>query len=237
MARMARLVVPNVAHHVLHRAIDREPIFISDDDYVYYLHNLEESRASLGCRIYAFCIMLNHVHLLVDPGSDRANLGRLMKRLAGRQAGYIRKSHRSAGPKWEGRFRSSPVANDFLLPCARYIELNPVRIRLVRRPQGYLWSSAKSKLGLAPPLVDLDDRYVALGSTPEERRMRYHDYLHAPIPFEEWAAIRAAIQGFGVTGDDGFRVSVEMRAGRQSLRRRPGRPRKREPTNTVRAEH
>src|SRR3972149_11445014 len=109
MSRTARLVIPNVGHHVVHRAHNRDPIFIGDSDYAHYLSNLGKFRSALGCKVYAFCLMLNHVHLLVDPGDDPANLGRLMNRLAARQAEYTKKSHTRTGPLWEGRFRSSPV--------------------------------------------------------------------------------------------------------------------------------
>lgn len=227
MPRTARIVIPNMVHHVVHRACNRDPIFLGEDEYVHYLRNLDECRQRLKCRIHAFCIMLNHVHLLVDPGSEPANLARLMKCLAARQARYLRKSEMSRGPRWEGRFRSSPVADDFILPCARYIELNPVRACLVDRPQDYPWSSARSRLGLTPTLVDFDKAYLSLGRTPGERFRHYEAYLRAPIPLDEWSTIRRAIQSAGITGDRDFRATVAAAVGRAAVGRPRGRPRSR----------
>lgn len=224
MARTARVVVPNVAHHVVHWAYARDPIFLGDRDYAYYVNNLEECRASLGCKVYAYCIMLNHVHLLVDPGCDPTNLARLMKLLAGRQAQRLKKFDNTGGPVWDGRFRSSPVAENFLLPCARYIELNPLRACLTERPESYRWSSARAKLGLAPAF-DFDGAYMALGTTKQERLHTYKEYLAAPIPVEEWRTIRAAVQNADVTGSEQFRSTVSAWLGKDFVRRPRGRPR------------
>lgn len=225
MSRAARIVVPNMAHHVVHRAYNGEPIFLTDEDYRYYITNLDELRNSLGCKVYAFCLMLNHVHLLVDPGSDATNLARLMKCLAGRQAQRVKKLENRSGPVWEGRFRSSPVAPEFLLPCARYIELNPVRALLTNEPEGYLWSSARSRLGLARLPLDFDPAYLSLGETPRDRIAHYRPYLHAPVPIEEWAKIRQAIQNANLTGGDDFRATVVTHFGFRLPACQRGRPR------------
>lgn len=225
MSRKARLVVPNVAHHVVHRAHNREPIFLSDDAYEYYLTNLLELRKSLGCKVYAFCLMLNHVRLLVDPGDDPANLARLMKHLAGRQAGYANKSERKTGPVWEGRYYSSPVAEEFLLACARFIVFNPVRHCLVKRPANYPWSSARSRLGIIPSVVDFDSAYLHLGQTPHERATRYDGYLHSAVSWEEWETIRQAVFRSDVTGSDQFKRYIAAQLGCSLARRPRGRPR------------
>lgn len=226
MSRVARVVVPNVAHHVVHRAYDREPIFITDDDFEHYVANLDDCRRSLGCKVYSFCVMLNHVHLLLDPGNEPANLARLMKRIAQRQARYLKRSEKRNGRVWDGRFRSSPVAKDFLLACARYIELSPVRALIAKRPENYPWSSARPRLGLPGASVDFDVAYIGLGRTPRERARNYGSYLRDPIPVEEWGMIRRAIQSGDVTGGDCFRRDIAPSEGAEVSRRSRGRPRK-----------
>lgn len=227
MSRTARLVVPNVAHHVVHRACNREPIFIGTDDYVHYLTNLEQLRRSLKCKVHAFCVMLNHVHLLVDPGDDPANLGRVMKHLAGRQAAYIRKSESKHGSLWDGRYYSSPVAENFLLACARFIEFNPVRHCLVERPEDYPWSSAQARLGMMPAIVDFDAAYLSIGTNPHERAEHYRKYLNSSIPWEEWEMIRLAVFGSGVTGTERFKNKIASRFGYSPSGKYRGRPHKR----------
>ena len=89
MPRQARLVIPHFPHHVIQRGHNRQVVFAGDDDYLFYLDTLKEWKTRLDCRIYAYCLMTNHVHLVIDPGEDPDNLGRLMKRLAGRQTRYV----------------------------------------------------------------------------------------------------------------------------------------------------
>ena len=97
MPRTARLVIPNHPHHIIHRGHNRQPVFMSDDDYRYYLDNLLEWKTKLQCRLYAYCLMTNHVHLILDPGENEANLAKLMKRVAGRQTRYVNKLENEPG--------------------------------------------------------------------------------------------------------------------------------------------
>ena len=142
MPRRPRIVLPERPHHIVQRGHNRQAVFASDEDYGYYLANLEERKADLGCRVYAYCLMTNHIHLVVDPGKRVENLALLMKSLAGRQTRYINKLEGRRGTLWEGRYKSSPIKSDeYLLACCRYVELNPVRAGLVDDPGNYRWSS------------------------------------------------------------------------------------------------
>jgi hypothetical protein len=80
MPRTARIVIPNYPHHIIQRGHNRQAVFAGEDDYLYYLDNLAEWKQRLKCKVYAFCLMTNHVHLVVDPGDGPESLGRLMKR-------------------------------------------------------------------------------------------------------------------------------------------------------------
>lgn len=202
MPRKRRLVLPNCPRHVLHRGHDGEVIFVGDDDYRYYLDNLWTGAQELDCKVYAYCLMLSQVHLIVNPGDNLANLGRLMKTVAGRQAGYAKRRGLLAGkPLWERRFRSSPiVASEFLLACSRYVELSPVRACLAKKPDEYIWSSCRTKLGLNNAAIHFDPAYQALGQTLAERSEYYRRYLIQKVPHQEWAVIRHAIQTGAFTG-------------------------------------
>ena len=112
MPRQARLVIPHFPHHVIQRGHNRQVVFAGDDDYLFYLDTLQEWKARLGCRIYAHCLMTNHVHLVIDPGEDPDNLARLMKRVAGRQTRYVNRMEQRSGSLWEGRYKSSLIQDD-----------------------------------------------------------------------------------------------------------------------------
>lgn len=130
MPRRARIVLPNCPHHVIQRGHNRQVVFASDDDYLFYLDTLQEWKTALGCKVYAYCLMTNHIHLVIDPGDEPENLALLMKRVAGRQTRFVNKMEKRSGSLWEGRYKSSPInANEFLLACCRYVELNAFACR------------------------------------------------------------------------------------------------------------
>jgi len=109
MPRQARLVLPNCPHHVIQRGHNRQVVFAGDEDYLFYLHTLHEWKTELGCKVYAYCLMTNHVHLVLDPGGAPENLGLLMKRVAGRQTRFVNKTEKRSGSLWEGRYKSSSI--------------------------------------------------------------------------------------------------------------------------------
>ena len=228
MPRHARLVLPNCPHHIIQRGHNRQIVFVSDDDYQYYLDNLREWKTELGCKVYAYCLMTNHVHLVIDPGSDPANLGLLMKRLAGKQTRFVNMLEKRSGSLWEGRYKSSPVnANEYLLACCRYVELNPFRAGMVKDPAHYRWSSCPVKVGLKKQIwLDLDPFYLSLGESAFERGHKYKAWLQETIPESEWKLIREATQRGQLTANINFVREISTRIGRRLELRGPGRPRK-----------
>jgi putative transposase len=130
---MGRVVLPNYPHHVVQRGHNRQVVFAEPSDYQHYLDDLRELKTLFDVKVYAFCLMTNHVHLLLAPGDSVAGLGQLMKGLAGRATRYRNKLEGRSGTLWESRYKSSVVQTDtYLLACSRYIELNPVRAQMVQ---------------------------------------------------------------------------------------------------------
>ena len=126
MPRRLRFDLPNVPQHVIQRGVDRQPVFFCDDDCLIFLDWLGDYARKRGIGLHAYCLMTNHVHLVIDPGEDPDNLGRLMKRLAGRQTRYVNRMEQRSGSLWEGRYKSSLIQDDaYLMACCRYVELNP----------------------------------------------------------------------------------------------------------------
>ena len=135
MPRMGRVVVPNMPNHVVQRGHNRNVVFVSSEDYLYYLETLSTWKVTLGVKVYAWCLMTNHVHLILDPGDDIKSIGLLMKRLAGRQTRYVNSREGRTGSLWDGRYKLSIVDTDeYLLQCCRYIDLNPVKAGIARLP-------------------------------------------------------------------------------------------------------
>ena len=148
MPRSARIAISDYPHHIIQRGHNRQVVLVSDDDYPYYLDNLHEWKERLECKVYAYCLMANHVHIIIDPGSDRKNLALLMKRIAGRQTRHVNRLSNRSGMLWEGRYKSSPICvNEYLLACSRYVELNPVRAGIVTEAEAYRWSSYGVRCG------------------------------------------------------------------------------------------
>lgn len=230
MPRIGRIMLPNYPHHIVQRGHNRQVVFAVPRDYERYLETLAEFKEVYGIQVYAYCLMTNHVHLLLAPGEEVAAVGRLMKRLAGRQTRYHNRLEGRTGTLWESRYKSSPVDSDgYLLACTRYIELNPVRARMVARPEDYPWSSCRSRLGDSECWwVDDDPCYQALGTSIQQRRDRYCQFLRAAIPDGEWQLIRDAVQRGQLTGDDRFVGQVEEILNKRIEHRGPGRPSRRE---------
>jgi putative transposase len=142
MSRNVRIIISDYPHHIIRRGHNRQVVFATDDDYKLYLDNLRKLKEKLACKVYAYCLMTNHVQLIIDPGKDAGNLAVLMKRIAGRQTRRVNKVEMRNGTLWEGRYKSSPIStNEYLLARCRYVELNPVRAEKVPLPEAYRWKT------------------------------------------------------------------------------------------------
>jgi putative transposase len=225
MPRTARIEVPHYPHHIVQRGHDRNAVFVHHDDFTYYLDTLRECKREFDVKVFAYCLMTNHVHLLLAP-SENGALGKLMKRLAGRQTRYRNRLEGRSGTLWEGRYKSSPVDDDtYLLACCRYIEMNPIRARMVATPLDYPWSSYRDRVGHSDHgCLDSMHPYIELGVTDQERRRTYENFIMSSVPDGEWEFLREAVRRNQLTGNDRFVDQVSKAIGRRVERRGPGRP-------------
>jgi putative transposase len=222
---MARVVLPHMPHHVVQRGHNRQAVFVIADDYERYLEDLRELTDVLDVRVHAYCLMTNHVHLLMSPGEDISSLGRLMKALATRATRHRNRLDRRSGTLWEGRYRSSPVQTDtYLLACTRYIELNPVRAEMVSTAGDHLWSSYRQRMGHEECWIHPDPSYLSLAESEMERRERYAQFVAHGVPKNELTLMRETVQRGQLTGNHQFVNEVEKIIGRRIEQRRPGRP-------------
>jgi REP-associated tyrosine transposase len=154
MARRPRLFAPGLLYHVIVRGNQRQKTFLSDQDYRAYLERLAKYRERYGYNVHAYCLMPNHVHLLLES-SDQP-LAKLMQGLQQSYSQYFNISHRKVGHVFQGRYKAIICAEDeYLVELVRYIHLNPVRAGMVKAPERYRYSGHQAYLqGKAGAVID-----------------------------------------------------------------------------------
>ena len=193
---MARVVAPGVPHHVTQRGNRRLETFFGDADYRAYRALLAEHCAAAGVACWAYCLMPNHVHLILVP----AEADGLRRALAEAHRRYTRRINFREGWRghlWQERFHSFPLDETWLLSAVRYLERNPVRAGLVARPRQWPWSSARAHLTgrddelaeVAPLLERVPDWAAYLAENLEDARLeklRRHARTGRPLGAEAW---------------------------------------------------
>ena len=191
MARIARVVAPGLPHHITQRGNRRQATFFSEADYQSYLDLMAEWCTRCGVDVWAYCLMPNHVHFIAVPASEPA-LRQAIGEAHRRYTRLVNFREQWRGHLWQGRFASFVLDEKYLLAAARYVELNPVRARLVDKPEAYPWSSAKAhlqgvddRLVKAAPLLALVKDWQSLlesGMTEQEiERIRRHERTGRPL--------------------------------------------------------
>ena len=192
MPRIARVVAPGMPHHITQRGNRRLQTFFSDNDYRTYIDLMKEWCDTRGVEIWAYCLMPNHVHMIAIP-ETRESLKLAIGEAHRRYSRMINFREGWKGHLWQGRFASYVMDEKYLLACARYIELNPVRARLVDNPVKWPWSSAKGhvqgtkdKLANIKPLIESVDKnwvdFLNRDISPEIRsQLQQHERTGRPI--------------------------------------------------------
>jgi putative transposase len=218
MARKLRLDVPGYPQHVIQRGNNRGVCFFDDSDYMAYLEFLGLALHKAGCSLHAYVLMTNHVHLLVT-GHHEGSIAVMMQSLGRRYVRYINLQYHRTGSLWEGRYRSSIIESDrYLLACYRYIEMNPVRAGLAKRPEHYFWSSYRHHANhRTDPLIEDHSLFMMLGETANQRAIRYRKLFEKQLDEQSLERIRASANSGRVLGSEKFDRQI-----RAALRRRSG---------------
>lgn len=197
MARLPRLVVPGIAYHVTQRGNRRAQTFFEEGDYALYRDLLAQAAERAGAEVWAYCLMPNHVHVIVVP-ADPDGLRRTFADTHRRYTGFINARHRWTGHLWQGRFGAVAMDEAHLAAAARYVALNPVRARLVKRAEDWAWSSTQAHVGLADdPLVHTAPLIARYGDfagflgqagddEPEWRALRMSETSGRPLGAATW---------------------------------------------------
>ena len=225
MARLPRLDFAGIPQHVVQRGNNRLPCFLDDEDRQRYLQCLLDALSRFQCRLHAYVLMDNHVHLLMTP-NEAGSVSRLMHTFARNYAGLFNRRHGRTGTLWEGRYKACLVDSEgYFLACSRYIELNPVRAWIAAQPADHPWSSYRANAdGVFDPLLSPHGRYLALGPDRPAREAAYRRLFAEALPVSVVAEIRQYLQQQKALGSDRFRAWVETRTGRFATARPPGRP-------------
>ena len=222
MPRVARIVIPNCPHHVTQCGNNRQDVFFVDDDRAAYLALLKEESEKYGLTIDGYCLMTNHIHLIATPEAEES-LARALGRPHFRYTQYINRFHKRSGHLWQNRFYSCALDKEHFWTALAYVEQNPVRGRLVRRPWRYRWSSAAAHCGLAKDSSELLNlsawKKLAVGND-------WKTTLVETLGEEVTSAVRLNTHRGRPLGKDRFLSKIESLVGHR-LRPLPvGRPRK-----------
>ena len=221
MARLPRVVVVDVPHHVTQRGNARQVILASDADRITYLELLREYSRLYGLSLLGYCLMSNHVHLIAVPHANQA-LAQSLKQAHGRFAAYWNARQSSTGHVWQGRFYSCPLDEAHLWQALRYVELNPVRARMVASAEQWRWSSAAAHCGLANPDAMLElDRWCRRWTVSEWR-----EFLADAESADEVRELRHCTHTGRPLGSPEFVAELEALTSRRLAARKGGRPKK-----------
>lgn len=225
MSRKPRFNLPGVPQHVVQRGNNREPCFYSVEDYHRYLRDLKEALDKNDCKLHAYVLMTNHVHLLMTPTTP-FGVTHVMQDLGRKYVRYINHTYKRTGTLWEGRFKSSLIDSEtYLLTCMRYIELNPVRANMVTHPGEYAWSSyGFNANGKINALLTPHPLYQAMAAEPSERQYSYREIFRVHMDDEQIHEIRETLNQELVLGRDDFKDKIERMTKRQSRPGKLGRP-------------
>ena len=215
MPRMARLVVPGYPHHVTQRGNRKQQTFFSDGDYKAYLALLREQCRRSGTNVWAYCLMPNHVHLVIVP-TDPNGLASLLRVTHHRYVVRINTRHGWQGHLWQERFYSTVMDEAHLLAAVRYVELNPVRAGICSRPEMWPWSSIHVHLrGGRDPVVD--------AAPMRERVGDWGAYLATSRPGPTDDELRSLTRRGRPAGNPEFVTKLERLTGRRlrELKRGP----------------
>ena len=225
MARLPRLTLPGYPHHVIQRGNNRQAIFNSNADYLTLLALLDENAKKFNVAIHAYVLISNHFHLLATP-QTADGLPQMMQAVGRRYVRYFNDSQQRSGTLWEGRYKSTVIQTErYLLACMAYIDLNPVRVGLVRQARDYPWSSHGHYTGQrVDKLITPHALYWELGNTPFAREAAYAEMVQSGISTVQQAALTdSALSGWAL-GEPDFVADLQKRTMRRVSKGAAGRP-------------
>lgn len=226
MPRKPRVYMAGVPCHVIQRGNNRQVCFFTEEDYEFYLDCLKDACKRYKVALHAYVLMTNHAHLLMTPDTAEG-ISKVMQSLGRRYVQYINYMYRRCGTLWEGRHVSSLVnAEEYLLKCYRYIEMNPVRAGMVEHPADYKWSSYRANAyGERCQFINPHSLYIDLGYQSEVRLEAYRELFYTDLDSQDLHDIRQSVCFSTPLGDNRFKEQIERALNVKLGQAKRGRPR------------
>lgn len=225
MPRKPRFFLPSVPVHVIIRGNSRRIVFSEETDRKAYLGWLKEATEKYKVNIHAYVLMDNHVHLLLSTEKPN-HISKVMQHIGRKYVPYFNRKYKKSGTLWEGRFKGCMIESEqYLMCCYRYIELNPVRAEMVKRPEEWKWSSyACNAYGEENTLIKPHPLYLAIDKNKESRVKYYREGFKQVLDPSLICDIRSAVQTGTPLGNDRFKEKVEQLLGVKVGYAKRGRP-------------
>ncbi len=228
MARLPRYIITGQPQHIIQRGNNRQAIFASDEDYLFFRDSLIEASVKHDLAIHAYVWMTNHIHLLATPGAADS-ISKVFQSVGRKYVQYFNFKQKRSGTLWEGRYRATVVDSErYLLTVMRYIELNPVRAGMVGHPRDYAWSSyarnAGGETGKNEDWLMPQREYLRLGRTVQARQEAYRQLFRAAVSKDDLTAIRDSTHKGWALGSERFIKKIEGLSQRRATSKGVGRP-------------
>ena len=222
MARIARIVATGYPYHIAQRGNNKQAVFLDNADRKTYLELIKRHSVKYQLDILAYCLMTNHVHFIVIPNAEKA-LAKTFNFAHMRYSQYFNKKMGMCGHLWQGRFYSCVMDEKYVYACARYIERNPVRAKIVKNPLNYKWSSARIHCGMEKnDELGVKKLFNYVGNNPKE----WSSFIVKVDKDEDVTAIRGHTLKGAPIGEEKFIKKLENKLGRILKLRPRGRPKK-----------
>jgi len=226
MPRTARIAPDEHVYHILTRGNNRQDVFKDEGDYRKYIEILQRYKGKYKFRLYHYALMRNHIHLVLETTDKGGRLSEIMKGISLSYAQYFKSRYRHVGHFWQDRYKSILISkDDYLLACGSYVELNPVRAKVVEDPKEYRWSSYNLyAYGKKDDIVDEHPIYEELSRDEIGRREKYREFVKGMI--KEKSAMKGEMNRRVIYGSEDFitRLTAGHRIG--AVIRPIGRPRR-----------
>ncbi|MBF0274198.1 MAG: transposase [Nitrospinae bacterium] len=229
MARQPRFYLSDHPQHVIQRGNNRNVLFADVEDYLFYLEKLGDACVRFGCKLHAYVLMTNHVHLLLTPETESA-ISKVMQSVGRYYVQYFNRKHNRTGTLWEGRYKATLLDSErYLLTCYRYIELNPVRAKMVGTPEEYEWSSYSfNAFGTPNSLLTPHPLYLELAANEKERQKNYQSLFSEKFIERDIEDIRDSTNKSWILGSPTFHERIAKLVSRPTLPKQRGGDRKSE---------
>jgi len=228
MPRTARIAPKEHIYHILTRGNNRQDIFKDARDFKKYIEILQRYKEKYKFKLYHYVLMKNHVHLVIETTERGGSLAEIMKGINLSYAQYYKGRYKHIGHFWQDRYKSIIISkDDYLLACGSYVELNPVRARVVEDPTDYRWSSYNAyAYGKKDAIMDENPIYKGLSKDGAGRRREYREFIKGMV--RERNALKGEMNRRVVYGNEGFIDKVTKEYNVDAIGKLKGRPRKEE---------